>query len=445
MLVSKYWQLMRLVGLSLLLGACTGGAVGGETTTSTSVSSSTTTSVSVPEATSTLPVNGLDLSQALWVTHGPDGIRLDDGTLVWETMPFPAGVARDGEGGLVFTDSSGLWWFPTAADEPTLVREGASDLVAVVDRPAGRVAMMWDGGPVYFSLTDGEAVDDPQEVGVEVSPDTPWLWKWTAANGLSAWVTGPEVEFDAEGQPSQVLEPAHLVVAEGEEVLVDLPIGGVYEAWATIHDFDGQTLIISRGPNEPAMAEATFLLIDLALGEVTRSFVAGGTRATLTGADVDWNGPVQVPDLGSYTPSPITTDEGITSLDDGRFLAFVSGAANDGASLDLDLAVWFSGNEADTAARIDGETALPVPNNFYIRNADPTVLSLPVDDEVLVTSVWYNYDTDSDLESDTITYQEFLAVIQSDDEGVQSALRTSPWWVTVEDGRIVALDEQYVP
>lgn len=436
---------MGLVGLSFLLGACADDAVERETTTSTSVLSSTTTSVSVPGSSSTAPVNGLDLSQALWVTHGPDGIRLDDGSLLWQTRPFPTGVARDREGGLVFTDSVGLWWFPIAAGEPTLVREGADHLVAVVDSRAGPVAMIWEGEPVYVRLTDGEPVGGPPEARVEVSPDTPWSLKWTAANGLTAWVTEPEVERDAEGQPSQILEPSHLVVAEGEEVLVDLPVGGVYEAWATIHDFDGQTLILSRGPHEPAMPEETFLLIDLARGEVTRSFIAGGTRATLTGADVDWDGPVQTPELGAYTSSLITTDEGVTSLQDGRYLIFIRGAINDGAGLEFDLAVWFTGNEANTAARLDGETDIPVPNDYYIHNSDPTILSLPVDDEVVVTSVWYDYDTDSDLENETITYQEFLEVIQSDDEGVQSALRTSPWWVTVEDGRIVAADEQYVP
>jgi hypothetical protein len=152
-----------------------------------------------------------------------------------------------------------------------------------------------------------------------------------------------------------------------------------------------------------------------------------------------------VPDLGAYTPSIIATDDGVTSLQDGRYVTFIRSAVDDGASLDFDLAVWFTGNEANIAASVDGETDIPVPNDYYIHNADPTTLSLPVDDEVVVTSVWYDYDTDPDLENDIITYQEFLNVIQSDDAGVQSALRTSPWWVTVEDGKIVALDEQYVP
>lgn len=62
----------------------------------------------VPDTSTTPPVAGLDLSGVVYVIHGPDGIRSEDGTLIWETKPFPAGVARDHQGGLVFTDSSGL-------------------------------------------------------------------------------------------------------------------------------------------------------------------------------------------------------------------------------------------------------------------------------------------------------------------------------------------------
>lgn len=29
--------------------------------------------------------------------------------------------------------------------------------------------------------------------------------------------------------------------------------------------------------------------------------------------------------------------------------------------------------------------------------------------------------------------------------GPEESLRTSPWWVSIIDGRVVALDEQYVP
>lgn len=442
--MSKSRNLIGMATAVLILGACSNGAGTDETSpTSTTVSTTTSTTAS-PTTSTTETIRGLDLSGARWVTHGLDGIRLDDGTLIWETQPFPAGVARDRQGGLAFTDSTGLWWFQAGAAEPQHVGGGAAEVLAVATAKAGPVAVVWGAGPSFVNLSDGNPVESPPAVPVEISSEPPWLI-WTAANGLSAWVTEPEVERDSEGQPSQVLKPAHLIVARDEEVLVDLRIGGVYDAWATIHDFDGRTLIISRGPYEPAMPEETFLVIDLAEGAVTGWFEAGGTRATLAGADVEWDGPVLTPDLGSLTPSPITTDEGITSLDDGRYLAFIIGSRNDNANLEIDLAVWFSGSEANTAATIDGETDIPVPNDYYIRNADPTILSIPVAAGVEVTSVWYDYDTDPDLENDPISYLDLLDVINSDGEGIKGNMRTDPWWVTFNNGEIVALDEQYIP
>lgn len=227
--------------------------------------------------------------------------------------------------------------------------------------------------------------------------------------------------------------------------MVDVQVGGAYEEWVRIHDFDGRNLILSRGPFEPAMPEETFLVIDLAEGIVTDWFIAGGASATLTGADVKWNGPVLTPDLGSLTPSPIATDEGVTNVGDGRHLVFITGSPDDGATLQADLAVWLSGNAANTAARIAGETDVPVPNDYYIVNVDPAVLELPVDAEVEVTSVWYDYDTDPDLANDPISYEDLVGVINGDQEGVHDNMRSDPWWVTVRDGRVVGIDEQYIP
>jgi hypothetical protein len=172
----------------------------------------------------------------------------------------------------------------------------AAELVSVLPSSDGPVVLVTDPSPRLLRLSDGEPVD--VETDTHVEPVSETTWRWTAANGLSAEVTVPEVEWDAEGQPLDVLEPAHLIVSRGEEVLVDVTVGSVSEAWARIHDFDGRTVIVSRGPYEPAMREETFLLIDLAEGVVADSFTAGGTTATLTGADVEWDGPVVAPELG---------------------------------------------------------------------------------------------------------------------------------------------------
>lgn len=281
-------------GVVLLAAACTT-AVDMETTTTGGID--TTSSLPVPASSSTAADEGLDLTGVTFVFHGPEGMRLDDGTEVWTTEPFPAQVSRDREGGLVFTDSRGLWWFPAGSAEPTLVSSGVAELISAFPGDTGPVAMVWDGEPEYVRLSDGESVSAPDGAQVEISPDAPWARKLTAVNGLSVWVTDPDVEWDAEGQPAGIRQPAHLVVADGEEVILDVAVGTLDQAWATIHDFDGRMLIFSRGPYEPAMPEESFFLIDLATGEVTHSFVAAGTRVTLTTGDTEWSGQVQAPEL----------------------------------------------------------------------------------------------------------------------------------------------------
>jgi hypothetical protein len=103
------------------------------------------------------------------------------------------------------------------------------------------------------------------------------------------------------------------------------------------------------------------------------------------------------------------------------------------------------GKDADHAAWEDGETDVPVPNDYYIRNLDPAILELSVSPDVQVTSCWYHYDTYGTLENRPITYQQFLDVMHDDTEGTRAHLRISPWRITVQDGVITALDEQYRP
>ena len=292
---------LRAVGAialaSLVLTACAGVEVADTSSTSTTDVPTTTTTATAGTSTTEADV-GLDLAEWMLVTNGPEGVRLDGHEPLWPTQPFPAAIARDRQGGFVFTDSTGFWWFRPNHVEPTKVSDVTGDFVSVLIIDEDPVAMVWDGSSHYIRLSDGEPVDVPAGSGIDIDSFGPWMSTRTADNGLSAWVTQPDVVLDAEGQPEEVVEPSHLVVARGEEVLLDIPIGRAHEEWATLHDFDGRHVIVSIGPYEPAMPEETFRLIDLSTGEVLSPFVSGGTNATLTQPDTEWDGPVVTPDLG---------------------------------------------------------------------------------------------------------------------------------------------------
>ncbi len=144
-------------------------------------------------------------------------------------------------------------------------------------------------------------------------------------------------------------------------------------------------------------------------------------------------------------PTALETDAGVTEIPDGDHLVLIHGASEDGTTLSVDLAVWFTGEAANDAATEDGVTDVPVPNDYYIRNADPTVIDVGVSPDVTVTSVWFNHDTDPVLDGAPITYDEFLAAIGGDIPGSAQTLVSSPWWAVVANGEITSLAEQYIP
>ncbi len=288
-------SLVALVAAALAIGSCTGDAVPGTSVdvpkTSTSTPRPSTTFESVPAGTHP---DGLDLGLSEWVINGPDGLRTDEGDLIWPSGAlFEKAVARDRAGGLVFIDESGLWWYKAGTSEPVNVASDVPTRIAEVIRgDTGMIASLGYGERTYVSLRDGMAVEDPSGDMVIVDPQGKEVW--SAGNGWSLWIEGPDLAPVEEGTPIVVESPARLLIANAHGlIVVDEVVGTDSEPWVRIHDFDGQVLILSRGPLEPAMPEETFLVIDLSCDTCTSAFVASATSASLVGPDRDWNGPVE--------------------------------------------------------------------------------------------------------------------------------------------------------
>ena len=103
--------------------------------------------------------------------------------------------------------------------------------------------------------------------------------------------------------------------------------------------------------------------------------------------------------------------------------------------IEFDLACWFTGDAAARAAAEDDEES-PPPNDYYVRNVNTTIRTVPVGDEVSV--VWYPEIGDPTSET-TISYQEWLDALD-DRGGLMLAI-----WIEIEEGVISSIKEQWVP
>jgi hypothetical protein len=411
-------------------------------TTTTTVARPTTTTSAPTTTTSTPPIdeNG-------WMALGPEGLRTWKGEVVrseattgWNTL------ARDRSGGVAFLADGRLWWLPAGERAPMVVAPVDGDLIEVIATADGPVARIGLCPSVHVRLTDGATIVGPEDSKVDVSCTT-GATTWHAVNGLAARITGPGVVLDDEDQIVGIEDVAHLEIDhDGTEVL-SVPVGGFYEAYVRIHDFDGRRVLISRGPFEPAMPEESYFLIDLATGETDHLPVMAGTSVTLLTPDVEEPLPVMAP-MYIHNGTPILTDDRMAQLEDGRYIGFVTHVAEEGltggAEVHFDLAVWFSGKEAEYAALEDGAES-PPPNDYYLRNVDPLELVLVVAEPVAVTSVWYHHDSTGELESRPIAFGQFVEAMTGEPVGSRQNMWFDPWWVTIVDGEVVALDEQYVP
>ena len=118
------------------------------------------------------------------------------------------------------------------------------------------------------------------------------------------------------------------------------------------------------------------------------------------------------------------------SLPEGEWYGVVVSASPSG--IEFDLACWFTGEAAVTAAEEDG--AEPPPNDYYARNDNSQIRSLPVSPEAEVT--WYP--TGDPTSEVTVTFAQWV-------DGVTSRGLFFGVWLGVIDGEVLRIREQWVP
>jgi hypothetical protein len=141
---------------------------------------------------------------------------------------------------------------------------------------------------------------------------------------------------------------------------------------------------------------------------------------------------------------------------DGRYFAYVTSGTQEPPTVSVDIAQAFSGDAANEAAAEDGVVGPgePIPNDHYERNPVKRAETLELAPSSEVTAAWpasflmQSVSRSQRLECEATNNCAHiplsLPVFYTALTGLNGQYGI-PAWVTVEDGLVVRIDEQYFP
>ena len=124
-------------------------------------------------------------------------------------------------------------------------------------------------------------------------------------------------------------------------------------------------------------------------------------------------------------------------LADGRHPVYLKTVDPDRPTITFDLIQFFTGAAATKAAAEDGEES-PPPNDYYIRNVNSRLRTLPVRSDAPITvNVLAAQSTGSSTKDVSVTVDELASYFPNSG--------TAPFWITVEQGQVTKIAQQFLP
>lgn len=186
-----------------------------------------------------------------------------------------------------------------------------------------------------------------------------------------------------------------------------------------------------------ATHRATAVAVLVALGTLAgcSSTAPPGPVASPTGGSAASTSPTG----GSAAPASPTLPAVVE-----RHAGFVAGTrgTGDDVVLSMDLVLFLTGLEAEDAAEARGEE-VPPPNDFFIVNDSLRLRDYPVDERLALKMVMGEDGTYCpEMSCPPLPLGEWLAALSGP---AAETLLSTPYWFTLTDGRITALEQQYIP
>lgn len=143
------------------------------------------------------------------------------------------------------------------------------------------------------------------------------------------------------------------------------------------------------------------------------------------------------------TDEPPISETDTESDEDGRWFCYMVDFVEQAGTITLtvDYAQLLTGDEAAAAAAAAGEES-PPPNDYFILNENPRLREFVVDPDTRVTLTTVVEGTNP--AGYEVALGEWYDMVAGMSPGME-VVRDVPYWITVEGGRIVEIEEQYLP
>jgi hypothetical protein len=254
-----------------------------------------------------------------------------------------------------------------------------------------------------------------------------------AKGGLSLEISGETMGAGAGFTPSNDIQASDLVFGSGADaervVFGAVPEGVVrVEALAAL-TADGSVVSadVLDVPNEiDPNLNAFALVFDPHVRVVLSGFDASG-QVVATGR----TGAAQAP-----LPE--------AALEDGRHFGYVRSVDPDASTIEFDLAYFLSGQEANDAYHAAGGTG-PVPNDHFVVNDNPMLRTLALAPDVRLRLLDWNHCCETFFDADLSLFGQAIKEQADVTDGDLIYRGQSSWWITIENGVVTEIEEQYSP
>jgi hypothetical protein len=116
----------------------------------------------------------------------------------------------------------------------------------------------------------------------------------------------------------------------------------------------------------------------------------------------------------------------------------------DAGTIEFDLAYFLSGEEANAAYQAAGGTG-PVPNDHFVVNDNPMLRTLTLAPDVRLRLLDWNHCCETFFDGDLALFGQAIEEQGDVTDGDLIYRGQSQWWITVENGFVTEIEEQYSP